>query len=341
MGRSRGSLLADILKVAFIFLLAVVLMLAVSYLVFRTLIRGQQTEVPNVIGKDFIEASKILSQQGLDTVRIEGELYSAKLPKGYVIKQDPVPRQKVKSGRLIKVFLSMGTELEMVPRVIGQAASEVGPVLKSVGLEVGTITKIHSDQFPQEGIIIAHTPSANATVQRGDKVNLLVSLGSQSIQLMMPDLRDMELGEALELLETNGLRSGRITREASSASERDNIVLEQDPQPNERIERGTLVDIVVSSGEASEKKSRMTVLRYRVPAGTEYPETSGSRHVRIELEHEGATQTNVIVDKFYEPGTLLSYPRWITGRGVAKIYVDGIFTETMICDWPSKEFSSQ
>lgn len=336
MAKSRGSLLAVILKVAFIFLAAVIMLLVVFFFLLRFVIKGNEVEVPNVIGRSFVEASEILSEHGLRTPKIEGYKYSADLPKNHVLEQKPVPKQNVKAGREIRVFLSRGTEAVIVRRVIGQPISEAESILKSVGLEVGSIVRVHSDSFPQEGAVMAHTPPANATVQRDTKVNLLVSLGARSAQLAMPDLRGMKLQDALELLESSGLRLGRTTREASPVVEEAGIVLEQVPQPDDRVERGTMVDVVVSSpGEPSEATSRMVVLRYKVPAKPESPEdpeqsgvvynSESPRHVKIVIEHEGGRRT--IVDKTFTPGRLLEYPLRIVGRGVAKIYVDNM-------EWP-------
>lgn len=336
MARARRSLLSDILKVAFIFLAAVILLLVVSFLLLRFVIKGNEMDAPNVIGRSFVEASKILSERGLPTPRIEGYKYSADLPKDYVVEQRPVPNQKMKEGRTIRVFLSRGAEVGTVPRVIGQTVSEAESILKSVGLEVGSVVRIHSDDFPQEETVIAHTPTANVTVQRGSKVNLLVSLGVHSVQLMMPDLRGMKLQGASEMLGSSGLKLGRVTREASPVVEEADIVLEQAPQPNDRVERGASVDVVVSSpGEALEgKASRMVVLRYKVPARPEKNSAQGKitydlspRHVKIVIEHEGGRRT--IVDKVFTPGRLLEYPLQIVGRGIAKIYVDDM-------EWPIK-----
>jgi len=341
-------LLTDVLKVVFIFLVAVVILSATAYFGVRYVIKGQQTEVPNVVGKSFMEAFDILNESGLRVKKMEQRKYSAGLPKDYVVDQRPVPSQKVKIGREIKLYLSRGAEAGAVPRLIGQTVSEAESVINSVGMELGSVTRVHSDVFPQAGIIIAHTPLANMTVQRGIKLNLLVSLGTYSMQLTVPDLGGMKLQDALELLEFSSLRAGRIEREASPAVAEADIVLEQAPQPNERAEKGTPVDMVVSlAGGITGDTTRLAVLRYRVPSksvSSDNPDeaySSGTRQVRIVLEHDGGMRT--IVDKEFPPEKWLEYPLRITGRGIAKIYLDETSwpVEIMISEWPSKEFASQ
>ena len=336
MKRSTGSLLTDILRTAFIFLAAIVLLAGVTFFFLRSVVRGKEVEVPNVLGKSFVEAFDILAEHDL-RIRREEYKYSVDLPEYHVVEQRPMPNQKVKTGRRVQVFLSRGTEAETVPRVIGKSVSEAESILKSVGLEVGSIVRVHSDSFPQEDVIVAHTPGPGATVQWGNKVNVLVSLGPHSVQLAVPDLRGMKLQGALEELRSGGLRTGHVTREAST--EEDNIVLEQSPQPSDRVPKGTAVDIVVSLSGAW----RMVRLSYQVPARPKDPETPeqedlSPRHVRIVVEHDGGMQT--VVDKMIAPGNRLERPLQIMGRGIARVFVDDM-KWTMKCALGSKEFVGQ
>lgn len=341
MAKSSG-LLSDVIKVAFIFLFAVAVMSAGAFMVLRFFVTGREVDMPNVIGRDFVDASRILSEHGLNTVKIEGEKYSTQMPKGYVVQQDPIPNQRVKLNRIIKVFLSSGTEQGQVPRLTGYSISDVKPRLTSAGLEMGSVTRIHSDDFPQEGMIIAHTPPANAAIQRGSKVNLLVSLGPHSVTLMMPDLKDMGLQEALKVLERRGLKQGHISYETSSSLRKADVVLAQSPQANERVESNTAVDLVVSSVDMTADASRAVELYYVVPARSKSPEDTyedlSPRYIEIKVEHDGEAISWV---REQPPGKGVSIPMHITGRGVAKIYVDDNLTEIMICEPPKREFVPQ
>jgi beta-lactam-binding protein with PASTA domain len=319
----KDSVLPDVLRAVFIFSVALILLLAVSFFITRLLVRGKEVAVPEVTGMSFLEAYDILTENGL-RVRKEGYKYSADLPENYVVEQRPASNQKVKVDREIKVFLSRGTEDETVPRLIGQTISEAESILKSIGLEAGSIVRVHSDDFPQEGAIIAHTPPGNATIQRGSKVNLLVSLGPHSVGSVMPDLVGMKLQNAQETLESMGLKAGRVVRKDSPVVEEAGIVLEQMPQPGEPAERGITVDLVVSSGGEPKETPRTVVLPYRVPprpVSSEYPEQQdlSPRHVKIVVEHGGGTWTPV--DGMLTPGDYTA-PLRIIGRGIAKIYVD-------------------
>jgi hypothetical protein len=160
----------------------------------------------------------------------------------------------------------------------------------------------------------------------------------------MPNLEGMKLQSALEMLEFSGLRKGRITRRESAVVP--GIVLEQNPQSDDRVERGALVDLVISSPSGtSEATSRTVILSYKVPPRPRNPddqdpiqEDTSPRYVKILVEHEGGIRT---IDGMFAPGRSLQYPLLIKGRGVAKIYVDEMLMETMICSLRSKVFISQ
>jgi serine/threonine-protein kinase len=84
-------------------------------------------------------------------------------------------------------------------------------------------------------------------VQKGMKINLLVSMGKASVKLTMPDLSGMYLEDALELIKVRGLRQGLIEREISPDIYEAGIVLDQTPSPNESVRKGQAINITVSS----------------------------------------------------------------------------------------------
>ncbi len=318
----KEKLIPNLLKVVLIFFAAMVFLSIVFLISLRFIIGGNEVEVPNVIGKSFREAFDILNKSKL-RIAVEGHKYSAELAEDYVVEQRPMPNQKVKADRVVKVFLSRGSETGTVPRVIGQELFDSESVLKSMGLEAGLVVKVHSDEFPRAGFVIAQTPPPDIKIERGSKVSLLVSLGSYSTKLSMPNLGGMKLQSAIDLLESTGLKLGNISRQESQLIKEPNVVIEQNPQPNDMVEQRTQVSLVVSPEASTVKTSRTVRLKYKVP---EDPEgKSDPRHVKITVEHEGGTI--MVVEGNFLPDTLLEYPLNIMGQGTAKIYVDDM-------EWP-------
>jgi len=316
MGKGKDTLLSGILKIMIIFFASTIALLLVFFFMMRFIIGGNKIEVPNVIGKSFREAFNILNQKKL-RITVDGHKYSAELPEDYVVEQRPGPGQKIKADRAVKVFLSRGSETGTVPRVIGQDITESESILRAVGLEMGMVARVHSDDYPQPGTVMAQTPPPNIKIERGSKVNLLVSLGSYATQVSVPDLGGIKLQNAIRMLESVGLRPGNIRRQESALIREPDVVLEQSPQPDDRIEKGSTVNLVVSP-EMTSGETKTVVFRYKVPADPK--DITRSRRVKVILEHEGGSR--VIADDILSPGTSMEYPLRIMGKGIAKIYID-------------------
>jgi beta-lactam-binding protein with PASTA domain len=85
--KSKNSSLSSVLRTMVIFTVAVVLLLAAFFIILRFFIKGRTVEVPNVVGKSFVEATQILNKSHLGTPIIEGEKYNAGMPENYVVEQ--------------------------------------------------------------------------------------------------------------------------------------------------------------------------------------------------------------------------------------------------------------
>ena len=97
-------------------------------------------------------------------------------------------------------------QLSQVPLLLGKKDSEVLPLLKAVGLTLGTTARatIAGGDEKGEGTVVQQTPSSGTLVQGGTSVDLLVSLGPPSTtdgvsdeqQILRLDQRILEKVEA-------------------------------------------------------------------------------------------------------------------------------------------------
>jgi beta-lactam-binding protein with PASTA domain len=95
-----------------------------------------------------------------------------------------------------------------VPDVGGMKAEEAVEKLDDAGLE-GIITDSLYADGKKPGVILEQNPEAGQEVKSGRKIYLLVSTGNPPL-VEIPDLRDLSLREANALLETKGLKLGKI-----------------------------------------------------------------------------------------------------------------------------------
>jgi eukaryotic-like serine/threonine-protein kinase len=92
--------------VAVFFLSAV----GVSYLA----LRGRTVQVPDVIGKTESQAESVLSDSGL-RMDVRSRTHHDKIPANAVSDQSPSPGTTVKTGQLVRVSVSLGSQNQTAP----------------------------------------------------------------------------------------------------------------------------------------------------------------------------------------------------------------------------------
>jgi eukaryotic-like serine/threonine-protein kinase len=199
-----------------------------------------RVEVPRTVGLDSVAATKLIEEVGL-TPRVLAEEFSARIPKGHVASQRPPMGARVKQGSEVRLILSRGTDQLEVPSVAGESLPQAQRMLAEAGLNLGSITRIHSDVHAQE-TIIAQDPPAGSTATRGATVTILQSLGPWEETISMPDLLGREFVTVMNLLKELQLEA-RVSFE--KAASRAGHVVAQVPPPGAKTKVGNQVQITV------------------------------------------------------------------------------------------------
>src|SRR5689334_11701305 len=84
----------------------------------RFAIRGREVAVPELQGKTEDQARQILQDSGL-LLRVSSKQFSAKIPEGQVLDQNPPKGTRLKTNRSVKVLLSLGDRKYAVPNLVG------------------------------------------------------------------------------------------------------------------------------------------------------------------------------------------------------------------------------
>jgi beta-lactam-binding protein with PASTA domain len=196
--------------------------------------------VPNVVGKKKAQAEEILKEKKLG-MTVADELESEK-EKGTVLEQDPGIREKVPKETRVKVILSKGPPLIVVPEIKNRLVDEAERSLKEVGLEIKVAEERPSTKA--KGMVLEQEPEADKKVPKGSTVKVVISKGPDVVAV--PNLINQSLSSAAEILKEKKLNifvSGRI-----ESSWPKDTVLEQKPEPGEKITEGSSVKVVVSKG---------------------------------------------------------------------------------------------
>jgi beta-lactam-binding protein with PASTA domain/tRNA A-37 threonylcarbamoyl transferase component Bud32 len=132
-----------------------------------------------------------------------------------------------------------------VPNVVGKPLARAIDILNRRELDPQPVDV--ASRRPV-GTVLRQDPPAQEVVDEGSTVRLFVSAGPR--QTTVPDLIGRTNEEAEQLLEESGLVLGITTREPSDEFD-EGVVIAQDPAADESADRGSEVDITVSSGPES------------------------------------------------------------------------------------------
>ena len=169
--------------------------------------------VPSVIGDSEEEAKATLEAAGFD-VETRSD-YSDSVEKGKVMIQTPEADTKGKEGDTVTITISLGTETIDVPDVTNKSQSAAQSTLENSGLSAGSISEEPSDTV-KKGNVISSDPAAGTKVNKGAKVNLVISTGkatysySDEVDVMNSDTYDSNY---VVLTDANGnkIKSWTIT----------------------------------------------------------------------------------------------------------------------------------
>jgi len=254
----------------FFYCLYIVLFISVmagaGFITARLIVKsGKEIQVPDVRGMEVVDALETLSRAEL-SLKVDGFEYSSSVTRNAVLRQEPDPGIRLKTGGSIRIVLSRGPERIPVPNLVGMTRRQAEIMLKRNGLLVGHISETHF-AAPEQGRILAQQPEPLNSIQRGSAVNLLVSLGPRRPRYIMPDLTGRPLGQAVLTLERMNLKVGEI-RTLHHLAARPGQVLEQTPEKGHAVSEGDAVALVVQSdGDEGRHVFRLALVRYTVPPG--------------------------------------------------------------------------
>ena len=133
-----------------------------------------------------------------------------------------------------------------VPAVVGMLQADAEVAIAGVGLSPGTIDTESSDTVPA-GHVISQTPAAKTQVPPGSAIDLVVSLGLESVAV--PDVvGQTQAGAEATILAAN-LVVGTINTEHSDSVPA-GTVIRHNPAAGTSVAGGSAVDLVVSLGPA-------------------------------------------------------------------------------------------
>lgn len=229
--------------------LIVVIGFAIAAL-FRSCNSQQVSDValPDFVGKTITEVKENPDYQNFQFVTETKN--DATKAVGVILKQTPNAGTMVKSNAEITLVVNSGGKTVAIPDVTDKTQDEATAELKQYNLAAEIIPV--ADEQVEEGKTVKTDPAAGTEVKEGSTVKVYVSTGPTEKKVAIPSVINKKLDDAKATLESAGFTVGEITTKDDSDKPKD-TVLETNPLPGVKVDKGSAVKLTVSSGNKSVK----------------------------------------------------------------------------------------
>ena len=183
----------------------------------------------------------------LDALGLEYRVFpeeNPQFPEGFVHRTTPTAGTVVPEGSLVELYYNPTAALVTVPNVAGRTLEEAAAILGNAGFE---ITESSEDSDVAEGLVIRTDPAADSRVTQETIINVVVSGGPDQVSIPPIVIGDTE-EEARALLESEQYGLVVTVRTQEDDVIPAGIVISTDPPPNTQVERGSSIELIVSSG---------------------------------------------------------------------------------------------
>jgi eukaryotic-like serine/threonine-protein kinase len=200
---------------------------------------GSYETVPNVTGKTFEEAQKILEKSGFEVI-VQDSVYVDTLGPSSVIRQVPDGDAVVKVNRNVYLTINrtVPPTVEM-PNLIGYSYRNAEMVLKNMGLRVGDTTS--KPDFAKNSVLEQRFNGSSIApgtkLQMGNSISLVLGSGVGETEFGVPQLVGMTFGQAKSMLEANGLSMGAVVAEGITDTTNAYIYKQDPPQYDDEKRR--------------------------------------------------------------------------------------------------------
>src|SRR5713226_1051475 len=207
----------------------------------RIAIHGCEVTMPNLVGINVSEASKMLQSRGL-LLRVADRVYSDQ-PINAVVRQTPPSGLLMKVSQQAHVVLSLGQRQLQIPLLEGNSLRASRIELLRAGLQVGEVSGVTMANQPVDTVVIKNPkPGAGAATPR---VDVLVSQGPREVAFVMPHLVGLNEIEAQHRLDVAQMR--RKVNYVTAPQWPHGSVIDQSPMGGARIPGSATIELTVAN----------------------------------------------------------------------------------------------
>lgn len=306
-------------------LVSIVFMVAYNvYSKKNRVINPNEVDIPIVEGLLIENAKALLNEKN---IKFNEETYefSEEQPENYVVRQSH--KGLIQLGKneeiILDLVVSKGQDTAIVPSVTNIPFDEAEKILRDNDFIVDR--KMENHDLVPLGEVIRQLPEGNKKAPIKSVVTIYVSQGPKKVLINMPDVTLISEQRGISILNEWGLVVGETSYAFNDVVPKGDIITTNVPVGNE-IEKGTVVNLVVSKGRAVTQK-RITINELLGP-----DEESGF----LEVYFTNESGNNSLV--FSREVSRSEFPVIVnvegTGKGMIEVFLNNIkkYTNTIIFD---------
>ncbi|MBQ8884519.1 MAG: Stk1 family PASTA domain-containing Ser/Thr kinase [Oscillospiraceae bacterium] len=243
------------------------------------------------------------------------EEYNSDYAEGVVIKQGTADGATVEKGTTIILTVSRGPQMKFVPDVINLDASYAETELKKYGFTVSKITK--PDDSVPTNCVISTEPAPGTEAPKGSTVTIFVCSGPLVNQVQIPKLIGETETDAKTIL--MGLGVECVVKEVNTSEDKGKVIA-QSVKEGEFVQKGSTVEISVSTGIESEGSVEILI---PIPE-----EATGKFKIEVYDPNANIAATSTIDKAELVAGGTKSVSVSGTGKGKYTVYVTNLSTSS-------------
>jgi len=227
-----------------VFLLMVVGAIS-TFITLRFFTAGDTVIVPDLKGKSAVEAIQALKNDGLQLKIYPQKRYSDDVPADKILAQKPEAKQKIKRGRSIEVYISLGPERAIVPDLDGQTSRVANMTLGQRGLHQGKVLFV-TKPGAEPDQVLAQYPAPGTELTGMRTVDFVVNTANENTRVfVMPDLIGKPATDVTTALEDAGLRVG-VSQPVDYPGVASGTVVKQNPPAGYKVSTDTFIGLYYS-----------------------------------------------------------------------------------------------
>ena len=246
------------------YVILALLIIASVFFIYRLAVSNKATDnvkVPAVTGLDKDEAIKLLKEKKLNGLIVK-TVNDDSVEAGKIVEQSPAANSEVKEGTNVELTVSVGKNKTIVPNLSNIDLDKVEDILSKSNLSLGKVERKYDDKV-DENKIISQSVNFGEEVEKGTKIDIVVSRGKENKKVEVPDLMGKTEAEAIKILYDSGLAVGKTEKKADN--QKAGTVIWQSYGKGVKVDAETKIDIVISSGKSN--SDSVLNLNYYTEAG--------------------------------------------------------------------------